>query len=424
MKIDVPKFNFNYIPLIFLTILIFFYYVEENIDYRHLVMTSIIILLFFFNFKNYQKKIFFEKHFIYIGKLSYSLYLWHFPILFFSSYYIMGTLKYIVVIIFTLIFSHLSYNFVETPIRKIKLSNEKIKNISLVLLSSIIFFVLTHLLNLINVRNFINHNLININNAFENINLTKNSIEHRTATRWFLNNDSCNNKNENFAIKYLNCIRNLDQKNLFYISGDSFGEHFVNVLTTSKSNTFKNIYLSKINDNFLLDESLSNHSTINDFLDLSNKYKDSYFILSISHKKEFSIKKMTNFLKKLDGKKIIIIKPHQRTNKWIADCISYKNNIKVIYSYINEKKCQFNPQLDLSRIDTVNKKLEEISVLFNNVALFDFNNLICTSANCSLYNKKNDLIYFTDNTHLTFEFADLISDHFEEWFKSRYLNKD
>ena len=424
LKIDVPKFNFNYVPLIFLTILIFFYYVEENIDYRHLVMTSIIILLFVFNLKNYQKKIFFEKHFIYIGKLSYSLYLWHFPILFFSSYYIIGTLKYIVVIIFTLIFSHLSYNFVETPIRKIKLSNEKIKNIFLVLLSIIIFFVLSHLLNLINVRNFINHNLINMNNAFENINLTKNSIEHRTATKWFLNNDTCNNKNENFATKYLNCIRNLDQKNLFYISGDSFGEHFVNVLTTSKSNTFKNIYLSKINNTFFLDESLSNHSTINDFLDLSNKYKDSYFILSISHKKEFSIKKMSDFLKKLDGKKIIIIKPHQRANKSIADCISYKNNIRVIYSNINEKKCQFNPQLDLGRIDTVNKKLEEISALFNNVALFDFNDLICTSANCSLYNKKNDLIYFTDNTHLTFEFADLISDHFEEWFKSTYLNKD
>jgi len=424
LKIDVPKFNFNYVPLIFLLILIFFYYVEKNIDYRHLVMTSIIILLFVFNFKNYQKKIFFEKHLIYIGKLSYSLYLWHFPILFFSNYYIIGALKYIVVIIFTLIFSHLSYNFVETPIRKIKLSNEKIKNIFLVFLSIVIFFVLSHQLNLINVRNFINHNIIKMNNTFENINLTKNSIEYRAATRWFLNNDSCNNKNENFAIKYLNCIRNLDQKNLFYISGDSFGEHFVNVLTTSKSNTFKNIYLSKINNMFFLNESSSNHSTIDDFLDLSNKYKDSYFILSISHKKEFSIKKMTDFLKNLDGKKIIIIKPHQRANKWIADCISYKNNFKVIYSYINENKCQFDPQFDQNRIDTVNKKLEEISVLFNNVALFDFNDLICTSANCSLYNKKNDLIYFTDNTHLTFEFADLISDHFEEWFKSKYLNKD
>jgi hypothetical protein len=327
-----------------------------------------------------------------------------------------------VVIIFTLLFSHLSYNFVELPIRKIKLRNESIKNILLVFLSIIMIFVLSHLSNLINVRNFINHNLIKINNTFENINLTKNSIEYRTATKWFLNNDSCNTNTENFGHKYLNCIRNLDQGNLFYISGDSFGEHFVNVLAPRKSNTFRNIYLSKINNNFFLDENLSKHPTIDDFLNLSNKFKDSYFILSVSHQKEFNMKKMLNFLRNLDGKNIIIIKPHQRTNKWTADCVDYKNNLKIISSYIDEEKCQFSPQYDQSRINIVNKKLEKISMLFDNVVLFDFNDLICTSANCSLYNKKDNLIYFTDNTHLTLEFANLISQHFEEWFKNQTFN--
>ena len=399
-----------------------FYYFERNLDYRHLVLLSIIILLLVFNLKNYSKKIIFEKHFIYLGKLSYSLYLWHFPILFFSNFYIDGTLMYMVVIIFTLLFSHLSYNFVELPIRKIKLRNESIKNILLVFLSIIMIFVLSHLSNLINVRNFINHNLIKINNTFENINLTKNSIEYRTATKWFLNNDSCNTNTENFGHKYLNCIRNLDQGNLFYISGDSFGEHFVNVLAPRKSNTFRNIYLSKINNNFFLDENLSKHPTIDDFLNLSNKFKDSYFILSVSHQKEFNMKKMLDFLRNLDGKNIIIIKPHQRTNKWTADCVDYKNNLKIISSYIDEEKCQFSPQYDQSRINIVNKKLEKISMLFDNVVLFDFNDLICTSANCSLYNKKDNLIYFTDNTHLTLEFANLISQHFEEWFKNQTFN--
>jgi peptidoglycan/LPS O-acetylase OafA/YrhL len=422
LNINIPKFNFNYIPLAFFILLLCFYYFERNLDYRHLVLLSIIILLLVFNLKNYSKKIIFEKHFIYLGKLSYSLYLWHFPILFFSNFYIDGTLMYMVVIIFTLLFSHLSYNFVELPIRKIKLRNESIKNILLVFLSIIMIFVLSHLSNLINVRNFINHNLIKINNTFENINLTKNSIEYRTATKWFLNNDSCNTNTENFGHKYLNCIRNLDQGNLFYISGDSFGEHFVNVLAPRKSNTFRNIYLSKINNNFFLDENLSKHPTIDDFLNLSNKFKDSYFILSVSHQKEFNMKKMLDFLRNLDGKNIIIIKPHQRTNKWTADCVDYKNNLKIISSYIDEEKCQFSPQYDQSRINIVNKKLEKISMLFDNVALFDFNDLICTSANCSLYNKKDNLIYFTDNTHLTLEFANLISQHFEEWFKNQTFN--
>ena len=60
-------------------------------------------------------------------------------------------------------------------------------------------------------------------------------MEYRTATKWFLDNDSCNNNLENFGIDYLNCIRNLDNENLFFISGDSFGEHFVNVLASKET---------------------------------------------------------------------------------------------------------------------------------------------------------------------------------------------
>ena len=422
LNIKSSKFDLNYLILFFLIILLFFYNFERNIDYRHIVMLSIITLLLVFNFKKIKKKIIFEKNLIYIGKLSYSLYLWHFPILFFSSYYVDGIFKYILVLIISLILSHLSYNLVEIPARKIRYDLIRIKNIFKVFLGVILIIIFSHFSNLIEIRNLINHSLINVNNIFKNINLTKNSIEYRIANKWFLNNDTCNNQIENFhSNKYLNCIRSNDNKNLIFLSGDSFAEHFINVLSPQNSKMFKNIYFSKINNSFFVNNNTAKHQTIEAFLNLSKNYENSYFILSISHQKNFSMKQLINFINNLENKEIIIIQPHQRTNKWIRDCIEYSGHLKIINSYINPKKCNYNFKFDNDRIIAVNEKLRKINQMFENVKLYNFDNLICKNEPCNLYNKKEDLIYFTDNTHLSAEAAKLISKNFEIWFRSEYF---
>ena len=60
--------------------------------------------------------------FVYIGKRSYSLYLWHFPVIsFIHSYYVEGQIPiyvYVLDIITTLILAELSYRYIETPFRK------------------------------------------------------------------------------------------------------------------------------------------------------------------------------------------------------------------------------------------------------------------------------------------------------------------
>ena len=235
-----------------------------------------------------------------------------------------------------------------------------------------------------------------------------------------MNNDSCNNNLENFGHNYLNCIKNESNENLFFISGDSFGQHFVNVLTASKNN-FNNIYLSTISNKSFVNENISYQHSINNFLHLSKNFDKSYFILSISHQQDFSVEKMTTFLDNLQNHDIIIIKPHQRTNRFIQNCIKYGNSLKIVSSYIDEKICEFDPNIDQKRIKIVNEKLEKISKLFSNVKLFDLNDLICKNEKCNLYNKKNSMIFFTDNTHITSEFAELISHYFEIWFRNEIL---
>lgn len=60
--------------------------------------------------------------FVYIGKRSYSLYLWHFPVIsFLHSYFVDGQIPvyvYIIDVVVTIIFAELSYRYIETPFRK------------------------------------------------------------------------------------------------------------------------------------------------------------------------------------------------------------------------------------------------------------------------------------------------------------------
>lgn len=84
-----------------------------------------------------NKHILSSKVFVFVGKISYPMYLWHWPLLVFSRYFypqgstsIFSNLYLIIAI--TVMLSVLTYYFVENPIRKIK--TKKIAIVLLVLI--------------------------------------------------------------------------------------------------------------------------------------------------------------------------------------------------------------------------------------------------------------------------------------------------
>ena len=420
LNIKISKVFINILIFVFLIITIFILIYGKPIDYRHYILTTLTIIILFMNFKDKNSKIFLEEKFIYVGKLSYSLYLWHFPILFFSNYYLIGFLKYIFVIIFTFVFSHFSYYRFELPIRKMTLKISYVRGLFSSVIIILLIFLTAHFIDKIKIRNLVHQNIVNINKIFKDLNLTQNTVEHRVANKWILNNDICHSQIENFGSNYLNCISHMNNKKLFFISGDSFGEHFVNVLTSNKSSTFKNIYLSKVKNKSFLKEEKLDINTINDFKKISKDFEDSYFILSISYHIDTEISQLVKFFKYLPDTNIIIIRPHHRPNKFIKQCIEYNSNFKIISSYINSKVCEYDYDYDINRIIEINKKLSLLDMEFKNIKFFDFNKVLCNSLKCNLYDKNNDIIYFTDNTHLTKEAADLISLDFEKWFINEF----
>lgn len=88
-------------------------------------LASVLIILSGESKNSFTYKLLSRLIFIAIGKLSYSLYLWHWPILAFYRYYFtdFGVKGTLICAIATILFSLLSWRFIETPLRYLPVRN-------------------------------------------------------------------------------------------------------------------------------------------------------------------------------------------------------------------------------------------------------------------------------------------------------------
>ena len=80
---------------------------------------------------------------VFIGKISYSLYLWHWPLIIFTRYYLIRPMTFLetgIILILTLVISALSWQFIETPFRsKHSLDTKKIYGLAAATMSILLF---------------------------------------------------------------------------------------------------------------------------------------------------------------------------------------------------------------------------------------------------------------------------------------------
>ncbi len=109
-------------------LLLLFYKVNDNSDWIYnggfylISVMTLFVIMSVVHPSGYFAKVIGNPIFVMIGKRSYSLYLWHFPVIsFVHSYYVDGQLPsyvYLLDIILTIILAELSYRYIETPFRK------------------------------------------------------------------------------------------------------------------------------------------------------------------------------------------------------------------------------------------------------------------------------------------------------------------
>jgi len=182
------------------------------------------MLIFTINKNNLIKLIFSNKLLVFIGLISYSLYLWHYPIFSFNSIFSFKKIDdsekiFLLILIFAI--SYFTWKFIEKPFR----DPSKVPNIFFLILVFIfcIFFIIFGIFGHLS-----NGFLFKYNFDKQNIFPVKNGV-------WFKNENTCTNRNIN---DICSIIKNKDNKNII-LYGDSSAEHMsLPILELSEKNNF------------------------------------------------------------------------------------------------------------------------------------------------------------------------------------------
>jgi len=342
------------------------------------------------------------------------------PIIFFSNLYFNNFIFYISSILFTFLFSFLTYRFVE-PLRYNLILRKFLfffsKKIFILLIIGLSAYVY---INNINLRTKLHHIIFYTEKKLNNFNLTKNTLEYRMAMRGEINNDSCNKNFEKFIyVDYLNCIKHKNNNNFFYLAGDSYAKSFVNIFSNSKN--IENLYLGRVDSSYFGKDrtSKTGNFTLNNFHSLSKNYKGSkFFILSLSYPNDLNRIKIENMINKLEGSNIIFMAPFFASDLPSKSCI-YDKKFKIINSEFDFEKCNFE-------IKDLENKLNTISILnnlqtkYDNVYIFNFEKFLCNKKKCNNFLKEKNLILFSDSSHLSTEAGIYLSKYFNHWLNINF----
>ena len=375
-----------------------------------LILFSVIITLIIINFNKYIPEFIYRNKTInLLGRSSYSIYLYHMPIIYFSNIFLKGVSFYFFSIIITIFFSLISFKFIE-PIRNNYFILKKLqKSIKYIAISILILFFINSFYE-IKFRNLI-YNLILKTNNFANLyNFRKDTSSNRILAKWELDNDKCIESDESFKRStYLNCIKSeFKPKNLFFLAGDSYGEHFINTL--AKTSSVKNLYYARLdNENFSTNHDIDNtFNLFNSYNSIKEKFnKNKIIVISINYPLKLDYEKTKIFLDKFNDNEIFIFIASHNVILDTKKCKTKKTSLLI--------NCE--AEIDTNRNTKIYKTLEKLKKT-NNVFIYDFKPQFCIKKNCFNYLSKEDKYVFTDNfSHLTKEFSEFLSNDFEKFLK-------
>lgn len=378
----------------FVLIILSFVLYDENSGFPNfLTLTPVlgtILIIIYYQEKNSYLNFLTYRPILFIGTISYSLYLWHQPL--FAFYRIKFTseipvLAICLIILISFIFSYLSYKFFEN---KIKQSNFDIKKTIYIYL--IVVLVLTTALIYLKSDNFQNAYKKNYLNKIptENLNLV---IDVKQNIKRFRNISLVND---------LRLTKGSSKKKIL-ILGDSMSTNWIDGL-----NQNKNLYNSDFEFNHLiLDENCFKFLKSKKYLnkqckkfveefqsDLNHNHYDKIFILlQWSEKSKFNLDVLINYLK------------YYRSKIYLVGNAKFQNVAKVAYNIainknINQKSLakEFFIKIDKKNVH-YNYDIKKLS-FDNNLYYIDEYELYCKNDLCNLFDLNLNL-FMWDTDHLT-----------------------
>ena len=340
------------------------------------------------------KRIFINDFSIFFGKISYSLYLIHWPLIILYKYIKLEPLQNIekILLIFaTIVISFLSYKFIELPFRI------KVKNRFLISTKKMLLIFILTLVSIILISNY----LVSTNKFLKLSKNKQSTIKILEKEEKILQNFETE---ANERIDNNDYFKNQNKPTKVLIWGDSHaGDLYNSLRITEEFSKIDFEYLSydyfycfrekTFNEKIILfikeNLKLSTHNCKAKIRSYRNKYKilakSDLIILSSRWPEKTDFKELMKFTKSFTSSKVIIVGRKPRFFHIPTLFIKTNKNLNYL-AYVNRNL----------EIEDINNKIEEKSNK-NDFIFFDIENLVCSNKSCKVIDKNNLLIKDEDH---------------------------
>ena len=405
----------NYLPLLGLILILFsILFLRDEMSLPSIYSVPAVVgtcfIILFNNSENFITKVLSLKVFVFFGLISYSLYLWHFPLFAFYNYIFFDDESFIakiIIILLSIILSILSYFFLEKPFRNKKVINNK----RLLIYISLSFLIILSL-----SLFFLDKNKNNQKGLYEKVNIDNQVYFDEVNTK----------------LKEIISINNFEKTNTkknILIIGNSHAMDLFLMLKTN-SNLFKNYNFEfsgfDLLKNELIEKDYKNEKTIkfkkifkaSDIVLFSNRWSENDIVL---------LEKLINPI--LNTNKQIIIANHNVTLPSVG-----KRDVTLLDQYIiNNKKLPqkseliklerqyFDYMINDNKRNRFNNRLKIIADQYN-LSLLDKSAYQCNFENkrCKIFTPDGDKINYNAHHHTLSGLKYLGSKiHNIDWFKFR-----